>query len=214
VEELLLEPRATAGRDDPAAREKARDEWQRDVDADREQQRLPGHRESADAEQIAAERRSDDIVVLSVHWGGNWGYRVLKRHRLFAHYLIDSGVVDIVHGHSSHHAKGLEYYKGKIILYGCGDFVNDYEGIGGREEFRPWLAPMYFVTVNLRSRQIEHVEIEVMRMRRFRLQKAAAKDRQWFGDKLHQVSKGFATCVDSSNERLLAGPCATPQPSS
>ena len=35
----------------------------------------------------------------------------------------------MVHGHSSHHAKGFEIYNGKLILYGAGDLISDYEGI-------------------------------------------------------------------------------------
>jgi poly-gamma-glutamate synthesis protein (capsule biosynthesis protein) len=37
----------------------------------------------------------------------------------------------------------MEVYKGKLILYGCGDFLNDYEGIGGYEYYRDGLALMY-----------------------------------------------------------------------
>ena len=77
-------------------------------------------------------RQPGDLVVLSIHWGGNWGYAVPSEQRGFAHQLIDSGSVDVIHGHSSHHAKALEFRAGKVIIYGCGDFVNDYEGIGGR----------------------------------------------------------------------------------
>jgi hypothetical protein len=28
-------------------------------------------------------------------------------------------------------------YRGKLILYGCGDFIDDYEGIGGYEQYDP-----------------------------------------------------------------------------
>ena len=40
-----------------------------------------------------------------------------------------AGGIDVVHGHSSHHAKGAEVYKGKLIIYGAGDLLSDYEGI-------------------------------------------------------------------------------------
>ena len=33
----------------------------------------------------------------------------------------------MVHGHSSHHAKGAELYQGKLIIYGAGDLISDYE---------------------------------------------------------------------------------------
>jgi poly-gamma-glutamate capsule biosynthesis protein CapA/YwtB (metallophosphatase superfamily) len=74
-----------------------------------------------------------DVVVASVHWGANLGYSVSDEQREFARRLIDAADVDLVYGHSSHHPKALEVYKGKLILYGCGDFLNDYEGIGGFE---------------------------------------------------------------------------------
>jgi Bacterial capsule synthesis protein PGA_cap len=33
----------------------------------------------------------------------------------FAHRLIDGGV-DVIHGHSSHHPRPIEVYRGKLIL--------------------------------------------------------------------------------------------------
>ncbi|KAL9646237.1 hypothetical protein ABK040_009924 [Willaertia magna] len=90
------------------------------------------------------------ISVLSIHWGSNWGFQVPKEHREFAHYLMDACQenLDIIHGHSSHHFLGLEVYKNKLIMYGCGDFLNDYEGITSHEEYRGDLSLMYFVSLN------------------------------------------------------------------
>ena len=88
-----------------------------------------------------------DIVSASVHWGGNWGYEIPEGQSAFAHWLIDVAGADIIHGHSSHHAKAIEVYHGKLILYGCGDFIDDYEGISGYERFRDDLVLMYFPTV-------------------------------------------------------------------
>ncbi|MGZ8237038.1 MAG: CapA family protein [Methylobacter sp.] len=81
------------------------------------------------AGRVTALKQKGDCVVASIHWGGNWGYQILNAQREFAHRLIDQAHVDVVHGHSSHHPKGIEVYRGKPILYGCGDFLNDYEGI-------------------------------------------------------------------------------------
>ncbi|WP_208760221.1 CapA family protein [Mesorhizobium tianshanense] len=33
-----------------------------------------------------------------------------------------------IHGHSLHHPLAIEAHAGRPILYGCGDFINDYEG--------------------------------------------------------------------------------------
>ena len=100
------------------------------------------------ARQVHALKRDGDIFVASIHWGSNWGYEVSPAQRAFAHHLIESGGVDVVHGHSSHHPKAIEIHRGKVILYGCGDFLNDYEGIGGYESFRPDLCLMYLPTLD------------------------------------------------------------------
>ncbi len=159
-------------------------------------------------EHIASEKLPGDIVVLSIHWGGNWGYRVPMKQRRFARHLIDTGAVDIVHGHSSHHPKAIEGYKGKAIIYGCGDFITDYEGIGGHERYRPWLAPMYFVTLNLHSRLVERLEIELLRLQRFQLTRASARDRRWLRDKLNEYGEEFATIIEGGDDTLVARPYA------
>ncbi|PSN63713.1 hypothetical protein BS50DRAFT_87194 [Corynespora cassiicola Philippines] len=67
-----------------------------------------------------------DLKIFSVHWGPNYSWAPSDDIRSLAHFLVDECAVDIVHGHSSHHVQGVEVYKGKLIIYGCGDFVDDY----------------------------------------------------------------------------------------
>jgi poly-gamma-glutamate synthesis protein (capsule biosynthesis protein) len=100
------------------------------------------------AKAIREHRRKGDVVVVSIHWGGNWGYKIPSAHRKLAHRLVDEAGVNILHGHSSHHVKAIEVYKGCPILYGSGDFLNDYEGIAGYESFRGDLGLMYFVDID------------------------------------------------------------------
>lgn len=64
-------------------------------------------------------------LIVSVHWGSNWGYVPPPEHRLFAHALIDCGA-DIIFGHSSHVVRGIEVYQDRPIIYGAGDFIDDY----------------------------------------------------------------------------------------
>lgn len=71
----------------------------------------------------------DDFVIVSIHWGSNWGYQIESSHEVFAHYLIDNANVGIIHGHSSHHFRPIEIYNSGLIFYGCGDLINDYETI-------------------------------------------------------------------------------------
>lgn len=132
------------------------------------------------ADRLAAEigdyRRDGDIVVVSVHWGENWGYEVPQGQRNFAHQIIDAGAVDLVHGHSPHHIKGVEVYGGHLIVYGCGDFVTDYEGIGGYETYRPDLVLAYFASLDPESGRLERLEMVPFRSRRFRLERVDRED--------------------------------------
>jgi len=129
------------------------------------------------ARQIARFRRAGDIVIVSVHWGGNWGYDITRAERRFAHRLIDVADVSLVHGHSSHHPKGIERYRASAILYGCGDFINDYEGIAGYESFRPSLTLMYLATFTAGG--LERLTLVPMRIHRFSLRRADSEERDW-----------------------------------
>jgi poly-gamma-glutamate synthesis protein (capsule biosynthesis protein) len=140
-------------------------------------------------------KRSGDIAVVSVHWGGNWGYGISRRQRSFAHRLIDSGAVDLIHGHSPHHRKAIEVYKGKLILYGCGDFLNDYEGIGGFEEFRSQLVLMYFVTFDPSARALISLEMTPLEIHRFRLRYAGMDDVQWLKGVLNREGQAFGSRI-------------------
>src|SRR6266702_327149 len=81
------------------------------------------------ANQVMALRRPGDLIVVSIHWGSNWGYHIPDEQKVFARALIDQAGVSIVHGHSSHHPRAIVIYRDRLILYGCGDFLNDYEWI-------------------------------------------------------------------------------------
>ena len=126
---------------------------------------------------IQSAKRDGDTVVVSIHWGENWSYEVTQAERDFARGLIDAGA-DVVHGHSSHHAKAIERHRGRPILYGCGDLLNDYEGIGGYESYRPGLALLYFFAPGAA------LELVPFRVRRFRLERASAADARWLAEKL------------------------------
>ena len=128
------------------------------------------------AARIDAARGPDDLVIASVHWGPNWGYDISTDERRFARGLVDSGRVSIVHGHSSHHPKGIEVFRGKLILYGCGDLINDYEGIGGHAEFRSDLSLMYFPTLDAASGELRELRMTAMQTKRFRLCRASERD--------------------------------------
>ncbi len=148
---------------------------------------------------FAAEARKHkgdhDIVVASIHWGDNWGFEIPPQHRRFAHRLIDAAQVDVVHGHSSHHPRGIEVYRGKPILYGCGDLINDYEGIGGHEEFRGELGLMYFLTIDAASGKLVGAEMTPVQMKRFQAVRATREDAAWMRDTLSREGRRLSTRV-------------------
>jgi poly-gamma-glutamate capsule biosynthesis protein CapA/YwtB (metallophosphatase superfamily) len=74
---------------------------------------------------IAAARQEAELVVVSAHWGPNWGSAPLPEHVAAAHRFVEAGA-DIVFGHSPHILRGIEIYRNRPILYSCGDFVDDY----------------------------------------------------------------------------------------
>ncbi|MBT2596858.1 CapA family protein [Arthrobacter sp. ISL-72] len=66
-----------------------------------------------------------DLLVVSAHWGGNWGADPPSGHRRLGKALVDAGA-DIVFGHSAHVFRGVEIHRGRPIIYSAGDFIDDY----------------------------------------------------------------------------------------
>jgi poly-gamma-glutamate capsule biosynthesis protein CapA/YwtB (metallophosphatase superfamily) len=147
-------------------------------------------------------RQPNDIVVVSAHWGNNWGYRVEADQVRFAHRLIDGGV-DVVHGHSSHHPRPIEVYSGKLILYGCGDLVDDYEGITGYERYRDELRLLYLPRLDPASGQLKELRLAPFQARRLRLRHASERDAEWLRATLDDVSRSFGSRIDQGAAGFL-----------
>ncbi|MDP3796040.1 MAG: CapA family protein [Polaromonas sp.] len=127
--------------------------------------------------QVARQRQAGDLVVVSLHWGGNWGVEVPRPHRRFARRLIDLSAADVIHGHSSHHPRPVEVYRGRLILYGCGDLINDYEGISSRERFDASAVCLYFVQLSRETGALLQLDIVPLQLRRLQLRHADAAAR-------------------------------------
>ncbi|MFI6033442.1 CapA family protein [Streptomyces sp. NPDC051315] len=155
-------------------------------------------------------RRPGDLAVVSVHWGSNWGYRVPRDQIRFARLLVDGGV-DLVHGHSSHHPRPVEVYRDRLVLYGCGDFIDDYEGISGYEEYRDDLRIAYLVTVERDTGRLAGLRMLPLRARRLRLEPAPDEDRVWLRTVLDRISDGVHIALDTDGTLALGQPAATPR---
>ena len=149
-----------------------------------------------------AARQDSDLVVVSIHWGANWGYGVTSDEVRFAHRLIDGGI-SLIHGHSSHHPRPAEVYRGRLILYGCGDCIDDYEGISGFEEFRDELRLLYFASLTPGTGTLQALRMVPMRARKMRLRHASPADSRWLAETLRRISRRFGAQVEQQPDGTL-----------
>jgi poly-gamma-glutamate synthesis protein (capsule biosynthesis protein) len=150
---------------------------------------------------LAKVRRPGDVAVVSLHWGENWGYAIDAGQQALAHALIDDAGIDLVFGHSSHHPKAVEIHGGGLVLYGCGDLVNDYEGIAGHAAYRGDLVLAWFVGLWAGRSSPPRLEMVPLRLRRFRLEPATEEDAAWLATTLDRGCVPFGGRV-----ALEAGP--------
>ncbi|KAJ9651168.1 hypothetical protein H2198_009545 [Neophaeococcomyces mojaviensis] len=139
-----------------------------------------------------------DLKVFSVHWGPNYSWRPSEDIKSLARFLIDNCGVDIIHGHSSHHVQGVEVYNGKLIIYGCGDFVDDY---AVNAEYRNDLSAAWNVHVHMEEDQpIEISKLEVFpnRIKKFQAELIDQKDvdHKWICKKFRALCADLGTVVE------------------
>jgi poly-gamma-glutamate synthesis protein (capsule biosynthesis protein) len=154
------------------------------------------------ATRVLQVKRPGDVVVTSVHWGSNWGHGVPAEHVGFAHRLIDGGV-DVVHGHSSHHPRPIEVYAGKLILYGCGDLIDDYEGIGGYESYRDDLRLQYLASVEADTGRLAQLQMAPLQARQMRLHHASSEDAEHLRSVLDRISRDFGSRIARNPDGML-----------
>jgi poly-gamma-glutamate capsule biosynthesis protein CapA/YwtB (metallophosphatase superfamily) len=72
---------------------------------------------------IEALRPQVDVLVVSQHWGVHFEPATIAMYQVeAAHAAIDAGA-DLLLGHHPHTIKGIEYYRGKAVLYGMPNFT-------------------------------------------------------------------------------------------
>ncbi|KAF2101768.1 putative polyglutamate biosynthesis protein [Rhizodiscina lignyota] len=140
------------------------------------------------------------LRVFSVHWGPNYLWRPDPEARDLAHFLIDECGVDIIHGHSSHHVQGVEQYKGKLIIYGCGDFVDDY---AINQSYRNDLSAIWRVTVEGKDQEglhLKSLEIFPTRISRFQAELLDSNDpdHDWVREKITKLSGEMGTVMSEA----------------
>ena len=98
----------------------------------------------------------------------------------------------------------MEVFEGKLVLYGCGDCINDYEGITGHEHCRSDLRLLYFASLHPGTGTLAALRMAPMQASRLRLHPASHPDARWLATVLQRASRRFGSRVDLRPDGLLA----------
>lgn len=142
-------------------------------------------------------RQQVDLLILSIHWGPNMVEKPTKKFVQFAHDLIDCGV-DLIHGHSAHIFQGVEIYKGKLILYDTGDFIDDYYVDPVLRNDRSFL----FLVQCSKERIIDLRLIPVF-IGNYQVNKANQYEAQQAIKRMQKLSQDMHTTFELQNEELV-----------
>ena len=96
-----------------------------------------------------------------------------------------------------------EVYRGRAILYGCGDLVNDYEGIAPHGSLRSDLGCLYLLALS-DDGALQRLEIVPLQLRRFRLQRADAGARAWLRRVFDEEGRALGTRVEEAEDGRFA----------
>lgn len=145
-------------------------------------------------ETVSQTKTEVDLLVISTHWGPNWGYQPQPQHIPFAHALIDAGA-DIIFGHSCHVFQGIELYKASPILYSCGDFVDDYavDEIERNDESFIFMAEM-------QDSKLLSLKLYPTIIRDFQAQLAESRRAREISLKMQRLCREFETSTSWSKE--------------
>jgi poly-gamma-glutamate synthesis protein (capsule biosynthesis protein) len=122
-------------------------------------------------EVVQQSKANVSYLIVSLHWGPNWGYAPPAEHRPFAHALIDSGA-DLVFGHSGHIVRGIEIYKNRPIIYCAGDFIDDYAVDDIERNDRSFLF-----LIELKGTALSHLFLYPTVIRHYQARRASGQER-------------------------------------
>ena len=145
---------------------------------------------------VAAARASADLVIVSLHWGPNWGYDPPAEHRTAARRLVEHGA-DIIFGHSAHVFRGIEVIDGRPVFYSCGDFVDDYAV--DEVERNDW---SFIFEVNLDGPRIKNIALTPTIIADFQARLAPAAYRDAILDRMSGLCFKLGTTVRRVADRL------------
>jgi poly-gamma-glutamate synthesis protein (capsule biosynthesis protein) len=140
-----------------------------------------------------------DLVVVTAHWGPNMRERPPDNFRDFARATIERGA-DMWFGHSAHIFQGVEFHKGKPIVYDAGDFVDDYAVDGRLRNDRSllWMASFEDGAVTLSAYPVQ--------LSFARTDRAHGDSFEWIAARAERLCAELGTVVRQEEDRLVFRP--------
>ena len=139
-----------------------------------------------------------DLLVASLHWGPNMATEAFDHHREVGHWLLDRGV-DVVHGHSAHVFKAVEVADGGLLMYDCGDFLDDYAVDDALRNDRSFLFELT-VDEDGTLRELRLVPVEI---RYCAVHLADGPVAEWCRETMRERSREFGTEFARDGESLV-----------
>ncbi len=148
---------------------------------------------------IKAVRNYADIIIVTLHWGPNMREYPSRDFINYAHAIIDAGA-DIIAGHSAHVLQGIERYKGKLILYDMGDFIDDY---AIDAQLRNDLTALFSVAIE--NKKITKLSIIPARISEMTVNQAVGENAKQIIDMIIRRSQPFGAKFEQNDMRLEIG---------
>lgn len=158
----------------------------------------PDHPSFALVEQALTEaRRGADLLLASFHWGPNMVRRPPPRFRTYAQRVIEAGA-DIFHGHSSHLFQGVARHRGGLILYDCGDLVDDYA-------VDPWERNdlQFLFLVEGSGTRLERLRMQPLRLTVARVDPASGWETRWLQARMLELCAELGTQAARRGSELV-----------
>lgn len=154
---------------------------------------------------VAHGRPSKPLSIASLHIGLNWSHSVDAKHRWFAENLAEPGNdgpnAHLVVCHSSHHVKGFEVTPNRrLICWGLGDIINDYEGTSSGVGFLKgyclaWLPTFKMVDGDWK---FSHMRMRVYKIKHLSIKSGSDED----ADALFKVLQDHSRVHDPASHSL------------
>ena len=95
-------------------------------------------------------------------------------------------------------------FGGKLVRYGCGDCINDNEGITGHERYRGDLRLLHFASRQPGTGAPAALPMAPLQARRLRLHRAAQAGARWLGTVMERASSCSGSRAGLRTGGLLA----------